>query len=109
MPPGVGLLIDTAMVPAQERLDFWSESSCDAYHPLQIRSGALDRFWARMWGYELGPLSFFRIGAAPKQALLELRSEPARVRMLADLLERLVESLVAAQQLAERARRNGSR
>lgn len=58
------LLIDTQAVPARERLDFWSESSSAAYHPVQIRSPDRERFWARMWGYELGPLSFFRISAA---------------------------------------------
>ncbi|HZQ89997.1 MAG TPA: helix-turn-helix domain-containing protein [Gaiellaceae bacterium] len=58
------LLIDTAVVPPPERLDFWSESSRDAYHPVQIRSPEPDRFWARMWGYELGPVSIFRIVAA---------------------------------------------
>ena len=58
------LLIDTAVVPPRERLDFWSESSRDAYHPVQIRSPEPDRFWARMWGYELGPITVFRIVAA---------------------------------------------
>ena len=63
--PGMGLLIDTAVVPARERLDFWWEESCDAYHPLQIQSATRERFFARMWAYELGPLGFFRIAAAP--------------------------------------------
>lgn len=61
----MGLLIDTAVVPARERLDFWWEESWGAYHPLQIRSAARERFFARMWAYELGPLGFFRIAAAP--------------------------------------------
>jgi AraC-like DNA-binding protein len=59
------LLIDTASVPADERLDFWSESSFDTYLPVHVQSAARDRFGARMWGYDLGPLSFFRISAAP--------------------------------------------
>ena len=58
------LLIDTAAVAARERVDFWSESSHEPYHPLQIRSAAKGKFWARMWGYELGPLGVFRIVAA---------------------------------------------
>ena len=58
------LLIDTAAVPASERVDFWSESAHGPYHPLQIRSAAKGKFWARMWGYELGPLGVFRIVAA---------------------------------------------
>jgi AraC-like DNA-binding protein len=58
------LLIDTAKVPAPERLDYWSESAVDAYLPVQIRSAAKEDFEARMWGYEFGPLSLFRISAA---------------------------------------------
>jgi AraC-like DNA-binding protein len=63
------LLIDTATVPPPERLDFWSESSHDAYLPVQVRSPAREQFAARMWGYELGPLSLFRIAAAPNTML----------------------------------------
>ena len=58
------LLIDTAAVPARERVDFWSESSHGPYHPLQIRSAAKGEFWAQMWAYELGPLGVFKIVAA---------------------------------------------
>jgi AraC-like DNA-binding protein len=58
------LLIDTRTVPASERLDFWLESSVDAYLPVQVRSASKDAFTARMWGYELdGALSLFRIAA----------------------------------------------
>ncbi len=59
------LLIDTATVPAAERLAYWSESSFDTYLPVHVQSSARDRFGARMWGYEVGPLSFFRISATP--------------------------------------------
>jgi AraC-like DNA-binding protein len=59
------LLIDTEVVPARERLDYWWEESWGAYHPLQIRSATRERFFARMWAYEFGPLGFFRIAAAP--------------------------------------------
>jgi len=58
------LLIDTAVVPAPERVDFWSQESCDAYHPLQIRTDAKERFSARMWGDELGSIGVFRIATA---------------------------------------------
>ncbi|MGH2935578.1 MAG: helix-turn-helix domain-containing protein [Gaiellaceae bacterium] len=68
------LLIDTAAVPPRERLDFWSESSRDAYHPVQIRSPEPDRFWAQMWGYELGPISIFRIVAAANTMLRTSRA-----------------------------------
>jgi len=32
------LLIDTAVVPAPQRVDFWSQSSSDVYHPVAIRA-----------------------------------------------------------------------
>jgi AraC-like DNA-binding protein len=60
----VSLLIDTAVVPPRERVEFWSHASCNAYHPLQIRTEANERFWARMWGSELASIGVFRIAAA---------------------------------------------
>jgi AraC-like DNA-binding protein len=57
------LLIDTEIVPAGERLEYWLESSFDAYLPVQIQSAAKEEFGARMWGYDLAPLSLFRISA----------------------------------------------
>jgi hypothetical protein len=68
------LLIDTAGVPARERVEFWSESSCRSYHPVQIRSGADGLFWARMWAHELGPLSVYRIVAAANTMIRTSRS-----------------------------------
>ncbi|HEY7693326.1 MAG TPA: helix-turn-helix domain-containing protein [Gaiellaceae bacterium] len=68
------LLIDTTTVPARDRLDFWSESSFDAYLPVQVRSVAAEDFGARMWGYELGPLSVFRIAAAPNTMMRSSRA-----------------------------------
>jgi len=59
------LLIDTAVVPASDRVEFWSESSRRIYHPLQVRSAAKGAFWGRLSGYELGPLGVFRVVAAP--------------------------------------------
>lgn len=59
----MGLLIDTAVVPAGERVEFWSDSASRAYHPVQIRSGADAQFYARMWAHELGPLNLYRIVA----------------------------------------------
>ena len=71
------VLIDTAVVPAGERLDFWTESSCVAYVPLQIRSAERERFWARMWGYELGPLHVYRIAAAANTMIRTSRAVAA--------------------------------
>ena len=68
------LLIDTATVPPSERLTFWSESSFDAYLPVQVWSPAGELFGARMWGYELGPISLFRIAAAPNTMMRSPRA-----------------------------------
>ena len=59
------LLIDTAVVPAGDRVDFWSDASREIYHPVQIRTDARDRFSARMWGDELGSIGLFRLATAP--------------------------------------------
>jgi AraC-like DNA-binding protein len=56
------LLVDTAVVPAGERVEFWSESSRRAYHPVLIRASG--PFFARLWSFELGPLSVYRIAAS---------------------------------------------
>ena len=42
------LLIDTAKVAASERLAFWSDSSFDAYLPVQVRSPAGEQSSRRM-------------------------------------------------------------
>jgi len=70
----MALLIDTAVVPARERVDFWSDSSCHAYHPVQIRCDAEGQFSARMWVNELGPLSIYRIVATPNTMIRTSRS-----------------------------------
>ncbi|MGH2849194.1 MAG: helix-turn-helix domain-containing protein [Solirubrobacteraceae bacterium] len=59
------LLIDTGVVPARQRVDFWSSASCYIYHPLAIRADARDRFSARMWGDQVGSIGLYRIAAAP--------------------------------------------
>ena len=48
-------------------------------------------------------------GAARKQDLLELRSEPERLARVAELLEGAAESILLERELAERAARNGTR
>jgi Lon protease-like protein len=46
-------------------------------------------------------------GSAAKQELLELRSEPERLRRLASLLTRAVEALALEREVRDRASRNG--
>lgn len=71
------VLIDTGVVPARERLEFWAESSCRAYLPLQVRSAERTGFWARMWASELGPLSVFRITTAANTMIRTSRAVAA--------------------------------
>jgi Lon protease-like protein len=59
-----------------------------------------------------GSLSFeiasrIDFGIEPKQELLELRSEPARLRHLCDLLEGAVEAVQREREVRERAATNG--
>jgi len=61
----MALLIDTGVVPARQRAEFWSEASCDVYHPLEIRTDAGERFAARMWRDEIASVGVFRIAAEP--------------------------------------------
>jgi AraC-like DNA-binding protein len=58
------LLIDTGVVPAENRVEFWATSSCDVYHPLHIRTDACERFSARMWGDWLASVGVFRVAAS---------------------------------------------
>jgi Lon protease-like protein len=46
-------------------------------------------------------------GPERKQELLELRSEPARLRLVSDLLERAAEAITLERALAEAASKNG--
>jgi ATP-dependent Lon protease len=59
-----------------------------------------------------GPLSFqiaarIDFGTEPKQELLELRSEPARLRQLCPLLEAAIEAVQREREIRERAATNG--
>ena len=59
-----------------------------------------------------GSLSFeiasrIDFGLEPKQELLELRSEPARLRQLCELLEKAIEAIIREREVKERAATNG--
>lgn len=58
------LLIDTGVVDAPDRVDFWASASCDAYHPLQISADGAGGFAARMWGNRLASIGLFRVVAS---------------------------------------------
>jgi AraC-like DNA-binding protein len=98
IPLRVPVLIDTAVVPAGERLDFWMESTCATYVPLQIRSKERRAFWARMWAYELGPLHVYRIAAAANTMIRSSRAVAAGDPECIDLSVVLHGQLNSAQQ-----------
>ena len=98
IPLRVPVLIDTAVVPAGERLDFWMESTCATYVPLQIRSKERGAFWARMWAYELGPLHVYRIAAAANTMIRSSRAVAAGDPECIDLSVVLRGQLNSAQQ-----------
>lgn len=58
------LLIDTGVVEEQNRVEFWTNASRDAYHPLQIRADGRERFRARMWRDTLASMGMFRVAAS---------------------------------------------
>lgn len=58
------LLIDTGVVQAQDRVEFWANQSADAYHPLRIRTDGRERFHARMWRDTLACMGMFRVAAS---------------------------------------------
>jgi Lon protease-like protein len=49
------------------------------------------------------------LGPEAKQRLLELRSEPERLELVAELLDAVRTTLIATRELNERAKQNGSR
>jgi AraC-like DNA-binding protein len=59
----MAVVIDTEVVPPRERFEFWSEASCEAYYPLELRQDFDRPFWGRASGHALGPLTVFRIAA----------------------------------------------
>ena len=62
------LLVDTRTVPPHERFDYWAESSCRLFHPLELRQN-LDRpFWGTVSGHGLGQLEMFRLVADSSRA-----------------------------------------
>jgi AraC-like DNA-binding protein len=60
----MALLIDTSVVPARDRVDYWARASRDPFHPLQIRTDSNQLFSARMWADRLGSIGVYRIAAA---------------------------------------------
>lgn len=65
----MALLIDTGLVPAEERFDYWREAASKVFHPLRLRHHRDHPFWGRLWGYELGMIRMLRLAAGPSTAI----------------------------------------
>lgn len=59
------MLINTDVVLARERAEYWADASRVEFHPLHIRADAGRPFSGRMWGDRLGSIGMFRIAATP--------------------------------------------
>ncbi len=80
----------------------------DAFAELVRRVGGEDPERAELEALDsYGIAARVELPADTKQRLLELRSEPARMEVLARALESLVEAVARSRDVAERARMNG--
>jgi hypothetical protein len=57
----MGVLVDTAVVPAAERFEYWRRSQPAALGPLELRRWLTRPFWGRICVHELGPIGVGRL------------------------------------------------
>lgn len=55
------VLFDTALVPPEQRFEFWCDAQRHLYHPLLIRRSTDRPFWARVSGHDLLGIQITRI------------------------------------------------
>jgi AraC-like DNA-binding protein len=65
----MGLLIDTATVPPDHRIEAWSDVTARSYHPVAINSLAPRPYAGRMARFELGTIWAFLVAADPNTVL----------------------------------------
>ncbi len=65
----MGLLIDTATVPPDHRMEAWSDVTARSYHPVGINSLASRPYAGRMARFELGTIWAFLVAADPNTVL----------------------------------------
>ena len=63
------LLIDTATVPADHRIEAWSDAATRSYHPVGINSMASRPYAGRMLRFDLGVIWAFLVAADPNTVL----------------------------------------
>jgi AraC-like DNA-binding protein len=63
------LLIDTATVAPDDRIEAWSDAATRSYHPVGINSMAARPYAGRMLRFDLGLISAFLVAADPNTVL----------------------------------------
>jgi AraC-like DNA-binding protein len=57
------VVVDTEAVPPEERFSLWAEESARVFEPMRVTCTQREGFLGRVWGYDLGPLTVFRVAA----------------------------------------------
>jgi AraC-like DNA-binding protein len=70
----MALLIDTATVPPDHRMDAWLDVTTRSYHPVGIKSLSRAPYAGRMARFELGIVRAFRVSADPNTVVRTPRS-----------------------------------
>jgi AraC-like DNA-binding protein len=65
----MSLLLDTATLPPDARIDAWVDGASHFYHPVRIDSLARRPYNGRMVGFALGTVEAFRVSADPNTVL----------------------------------------
>jgi AraC-like DNA-binding protein len=76
----VGVVVDTEVVPPEERFGLWADESARVFEPMRVTSPRPHGFRGRATAHALGPLTVFRVAADPsaihRTPALITRSDP---------------------------------
>jgi len=82
----MSVVVDTALVPAQERFDAWAEANLQVFEPIAVRPRAQRPFEGRIVRHELGPLQLLFLSAdasaARRTAALIRLADPESVQIM---------------------------
>jgi AraC-like DNA-binding protein len=81
----VGVVVDTEVVPPEDRFGLWAEESARVFEPMQVSCTRREGFRGRAWAYDLGPLTVFRVAANAsaihRTSSLIAASDPQRLQV----------------------------
>jgi AraC-like DNA-binding protein len=69
----LAICVDTARVPPEERLEYWSDAAGRLFEPVKISPRVDGPYAGRMTAYDLGPVSVSHVAAAPNRCVRTLR------------------------------------